>query len=269
MIQLSNAKLLQIFTNLLILLALSKAVSLVALWYFPSEGVELSIKENYQPIYQRVDFSNMFAKTRSQKNMTESDSSHLANISITSMVLKGLYGTSSKGYVVVAMKSSPNNTSIVGVSQEYQGYTLKSILASSAVFSKENKEYVLIMEVVETSPILKTDSSKNTKDLQHNVSRDDIKTYSKDPESIWKDIAIEEVKSNNKILGFKVTNINPQSKFASLGLQKGDLITKVNNVPLTSYKEAIDVYSNLDNLHTVQIILTREKQEKELVYEIH
>ncbi len=265
MIKLSNAKLLQIFTNLLILLALSKAISLIALWYFPSKGVNISIKENYQPMYQRVDFSNMFAPTQSKTNMTQSGLVNPNNISITSMVLKGLYGSNSKGYVVVAMKSSPTLTSIVEVSQEYQGYLLKSILASSVVFSKQNKEYVLMMEKVETLPFM----NENDKDVSHNVSREDIKIYSKDPESIWKDIAIEEVKNNNKISGFKVTNINPQSKFASLGLKKEDVITKVNNVLLTSYKDAIDVYNNLDTLHTVQIILLRENQEKELVYEIH
>lgn len=265
MIKLSNAKLLQIFTNLLILLALSKAISLIALWYLPSEGINISIKENYQPIYQRIDFSNMFAPTQSKKNMPTSSSSNPNNISITNMVLKGLYGTGSKGYVVVAMKSSPTLTSIVEVSQEYQGYLLKSISTSSVVFSKENKEYVLIIEEVETLPLIR----ENDKDVSHNVSREDINIYSKDPESIWKDISIEEVKDKNKISGFKVTNINAHSKFASLGLKKGDVITKVNNAPLTSYKEAIDVYKNLDTLHTVQIVLIRENQEKELVYEIN
>jgi type II secretion system protein C len=263
MIKLSNSKLLQIFTNLLILLALSKAISLVALWYFPSEGVDVSIKENYQPTYQRVDFSNMFDKTQGRKNST---SSNQENISITNMVLKGLYGTSSSGYVVVAMKSSPKDTSIVGVKQEYQGYLLKSILASSVVFLKQNKEYVLSLEDAQKSST--AFNADNGGDLQHYVSRQDIETYTKNPESIWKDISIVEVKDKDKISGFKVTNINSNSKFATLGLKKGDVITKVNNAPLTSYKAAIDVYKNLDKLHTLQIVVTRDEQEKELVYEI-
>lgn len=265
MIKLSNTKSLQVFTHLFILLTLSKAISLLALWYFPSEGIDISIKENYQPMYQRVDFSNMFDKSQSKNNMTASDSN---NISITNMVLKGLYGTSAGGYIVIAMKSSPKNTSIVEVLQEYQGYLLKSILASHVIFLKDNKEYALIMEEVETLPF-KTDKSENDKNVLHNVSREDIQIYSKNPESIWKDIVIEEVKDKNKISGFKVVSINAESKFASLGLKQGDVITKVNNVPLTSYKEAIDVYTNLDNLHTVHIVLIREKQEKELVYEIY
>lgn len=269
MIKLSKANFLQIFTNLLLLLALSKAISLVALWYFPSEGVDVNIKENYQPMYQRVDFANMFDKTQNKKNTTVSDSNNPNNINITSMILKGLYGTNARGYAIVAMKSSPANTSIVGVSQEYQGYVLKSILNSSVIFSKENKEYVLLMEDMKTLPTFESDNNKNINDIQHTISREDIKNYSNDPQNIWKDISIEEVKNNNKIFGFQVMDINSQSRFASLGLQKGDIIIKVNNVPLTSYKEAIDVYNNLDILHTVQIVLIRKDQEKELVYEIH
>lgn len=266
MIELSNFKLLQIFTNLLILLALSKAISLVALWYFPSEGVDAVIKENYRPMYQRVDFSNMLAQAHSRKYSIKSGSNSSNNTSITSMILKGLYGTKSRGYVIVAMKSTPKDTSIVGVSEEYQGYVLKSILSSSAIFLKQNKEYVLSLEYEDS---FNSGYSQSDEYLQHNVSRKDIEIYAKDPESIWKDISIVAVKDKNKISGFKVTNINPNSKFASLGLKKGDIITKLNNTPLTSYKEAIDVYKNLDKLHTVQIVLIRENKEKELVYEIN
>ncbi|WP_415396553.1 PDZ domain-containing protein [Sulfurimonas sp. CS5] len=270
MIKLSNSKLLQIFTKLLILLALAKAISLLVLWYFPSEGVDISIKENYQPMYQTVNFSNMLAKAQRKKEITKSASSNSKNISITSMILNGLYGTNAGGYVIVAMKSSPKDTSIVGVSEEYQGYVLKSILASSAVFLKQNQEYELSLEDVKKSlSVFKVDNSQNNEDVQHNISRKDIERYTKAPESIWKDISIKELKDKNKIIGFKVTGINPNSKFAYLGLKKGDIIIKVNNVALTSYKVAIDIYKNIDKLESVQIVVIREKQEKELVYEIN
>ncbi len=156
------------------------------------------------------------------------------------------------------------------MSEEYQGYVLKSILASSAVFLKQNQEYELSLEDVKKSlSVFKVDNSQNNEDVQHNISRKDIERYTKAPESIWKDISIKELKDKNKIIGFKVTGINPNSKFAYLGLKKGDIIIKVNNVALTSYKVAIDIYKNIDKLESVQIVVIREKQEKELVYEIN
>jgi type II secretory pathway component PulC len=56
---------------------------------------------------------------------------------------------------------------------------------------------------------------------------------------------------------------------ATLGLREGDVIIKANNIELKSYKDAIDIYNGLDQLDAVQIVVLRENQEVELVYEIH
>ena len=88
-------------------------------------------------------------------------------------------------------------------------------------------------------------------------------------EQLWKDIAISEVKKGKKIEGFKVTRINKDSKMALLGLQKGDLIVKVNNIALKSYKAAMDIYAKIDKMTTIQIVVIRNNQEKELIYEIN
>jgi type II secretion system protein C len=252
-------------TKLLILLAIAKGISLGVWWYLPNDGIELGIKENYQPKYQRVDFSNMLLKSGEKQKNGISQSGDLS-ISITNMVLKGLYGTQNMGYIIVALKSAPLNTSIVGILEEYQGYTLKSIEPSSAVFQKQGKEYLLHLE--DMNKVFVTAKSDNEA-APNDVSRQDINYFAKNPADIWKDISIIELKDGDKIAGFKVTKINPQSKFASLGLQENDVIIKLNNVALESYQDAIDVYSNIDKLSTIQIVVLRENQEKELVYEIH
>ena len=268
MIKLSNSYLLRIVTRLLILLALAKGISLVIWWFLPSEGVELQVKDNYKPKYQRVDFKNMLGSTSTgqvESNYNERVSS--SGISITNMVLKGLYGKDSKGFAIVALKSSPKNTSIVSVSELFSGYTLKTILNSGVVFMKEGKEYILKMEhsrIIKGSITTITDSSQSK-----SVSRSDINFYAKNPSQIWKDISINEVKNGNKIEGFKVTKIKKNSKMAKLGLKKGDIIIKINNVKLKSYKDALDMYGKIDKLNTVQIVVMRNNQEKELVYEIN
>jgi len=134
MIKLSNSKFILVLTKLLILLVVAKALSLVVWWYFTSDGVELSVKENYQPKYQRVNFKNMITKPQAKKASVVKQQSTGSGISITSMLLKGLYGTKTKGFVIVAMKSSPKKTSIIGVGENYQGYELKAVLAKSDSF---------------------------------------------------------------------------------------------------------------------------------------
>ena len=101
------------------------------------------------------------------------------------------------------------------------------------------------------------------------ISRTDIDFYSKNPKEIWKDISIVEVKNAGKIEGFKVTKIKKNSKMAKLGIQKGDIIIKANNIELKSYKDAMNLYGKINDLDTIQIVLLRNNQEKEIVYEIN
>ncbi|WP_324170591.1 PDZ domain-containing protein [Sulfurimonas sp.] len=265
MIKLSNSKFILVLTKLLILLVIAKTISLFVLWYLPSEGIELMVKENYQPRYQRVDFKNMIAKNVSKKVSSVKQSN--SGISITNMILKGLYGTKHKGFVIVTMKSSPKKTSIVGIGESYQGYELKSISLRSAIFNKNGSDFILSLEKIKNSSAITKVAKSQKNSLE--VSRKDISYYAKNPDRIWKDISLQEVKRGEELNGFKVTKIDSNSKFASLGLKRGDIIIKVNNIRLKSYRDAIQIYKNIDNLDAVQIVVIRDNHEVELVYEIN
>jgi general secretion pathway protein C len=270
MIKLSNSFFLPIFARVLILLVVAKSITLVLLWFLPSDGVELAKQNSYKPKYQRVDFENMIQSPANAKGRSSQESASSA-VSITSMVLKGLYGKENYGYVIVALKSSAAKTSIVAVGEDFSGFTLHSIASMSATFTKAGKEYTLELE--------KTSSSGRVSKVQDepeiydgspkNVSKEDILAYAKSPQDIWKEISIVEVKNGEEIEGFKVTKIAKNSKMATLGLREGDVIVKANNIELKSYKDAIDIYNGLDKLDAVQIVVMRENQEVELVYEIH
>jgi len=266
--KLSSSYILRIATLLLILLALAKAISLGVWWFLPSDGVELQVKDNYKPKYQRVDFKNMLdTSVNAQKKSNNNQYSLASGISITNMVLKGLYGKGSEGFAIVALKSSPKKTSIVSVGEVFSGYTLKTILNNGVIFTKSSKEYVLNMlhSKITKESVMRSVGDSEPKD----VSRADIDFYSKNPKEIWKDISIKEVKKAGKIEGFKVTKVNKNSKIAKLGIQKGDIIIKANNIELKSYKDALNLYGKINDLDTIQIVILRNNQEKEIVYEIN
>jgi len=270
MSKLSNSTLLKIFTKLLILLALAKAISLALWWYLPSDGVELNIKENYQPKYQRVDFKNMLESkvVAAETKVQTTDTSN--SISITNMILKGLYGNAVQGYAIVSLKSNVKKTTIIALGEKFSGYTLKEILIDSAIFTKGSKEYILSLEKPKKgrSSISKVTRVPHSSDSK-SVARSDIMYYSKHPKEIWKDISITEVKEYGKIKGFKVIKIRAKSKFAALGLKKGDVIIRANNVDLKSYRDALNIYKNISEIETMQIVVMRNNQEVELVYEIN
>jgi len=98
------------------------------------------------------------------------------------------------------------------------------------------------------------------------VSRADISHYRKNPTQVWRDISITPLKGGK---GFKVTRVSKNSKMAALGLMKGDVIIRANNVDSVSYKDALELYQNIDTIDEMQIVVLRNNQEKELVYEIN
>jgi len=270
MIKISNSILVSIFTKLLILLLIAKMISLAVWWYLPSEGIELNIKKSYQPKYQRVNFHTMIKAEVIVKPVEKKK----PTTSITNMVLKGLYGTTESAFVIVAMKSAPANTSIISIDEEYKGFILKSITPDSAIFQKSGKNYILELEKVKKdgaiTRVKKTKKATiNSSEPQRDVSRQDIAYYAKNPKQIWRDISIKEVRKSGKITGFRVNKIEPNSRFAALGLQKGDVIIKANNVELKSYRDALNIYNNIDKVDTVEIVVIRDNQEKELIYEIN
>ncbi len=278
MIKLSNSSLMKIVFKLLILLLVAKSITLVLWWYLPNDGVEIKVKNNYQPKYQRVYFSNMLLKSTAKKDMQTQESERVtvtsesfSGISITNMLLKGLYGTSSKAFVIVSMKATPKKTEILSIGDIFKGYRLKSITRNSAIFEKDSKDYILTLDkgVRANDPKIISTSTKTTSKDKLGVSRKDIAYFAKNPKQIWRDISIKEVKDGKKILGFKVTKIKRRSKFADLGLQKGDLIIKANNIKLQSYKDALEIYKNIDKLDAVQIVVLRDNQEVELVYDLN
>lgn len=140
--KISNSVIIIIIRRLLILLVIAKSISLILWWYLPNEGVELKVKQNYQQKYRAVDFKNMIHGIKKEPlKVASSDGEN-----INSMVLKGIYGNSNSGYVIIALKSNDKKTEIVGVGEVCNGYTLVSIGSSSAKFTKNDTEYVLSLK---------------------------------------------------------------------------------------------------------------------------
>jgi len=269
MIKLSNPSIIKKITLLIILLVIAKGISLALWWFLPSEGVNLQEQTNYRPKYQRVDFKNMLKRANTtHKSVQEKQNISLSSTSITSMILKGLYGSGSHGVAIVASKSSQKKTSIISVGEEFSGYKLKTIFKDSVVFTKQGKEYILKIAVSKSSRNVSKSFIRSVPHAQNEktVSKKDIKYYSRNPDKIWRDISIVQLKNKQ---GFEITSVKKGSKMADLGLQKGDIMIRANNNDLKSYKDAINLYKEIDHIHTLELVVLRNNEEKEFIYEIN
>lgn len=278
--KLSNIQLVALVSRLLVLLLVAKIISIGVWWYLPSEGIELNAQKSYQPIYQRVSFSNMLIDDKTDAYDSHGGtgaggaggaSSKGGTVkSIDYLLLRGLYGSRFNGFIIIAKKSAPNETSIIAVGEEYAGYTLKEIELRDVILTKGAKEFKLSLEESDEKYASSvTLAISNTEDsAQKDVSRADIQKYSSDPSLIWKDIGIQEQKEGDQLVGFKVTRVKRGSKMDTLGLQKGDLIIKANNRALTSINEVLKFYKEIDKIETLALTILRDNQEKEIIYEI-
>ena len=271
--KLSNTKLISIATIILSLLLVAKIISLVVWYILPSGGVEYTKAKSYMAKYQRVNFKNMLDKSKKPLSVTEKTDSkgEVVASNIKNLFLKGLYGNKHTGYAIVGKYSKPEKTEIVGVGESFAGYKLKEIYPDKVIFTRGGKDFQLVLKNSTKTPSVNkvlTRVKTPVYEGEHKVTRKDINTYAAHPEKIWKDIGIKAYKKKGKIVGFIVTRIKRNSKMAELGLQKGDIMIRANNVDLTSPNDAINLYKNIKKIDTLQLVVLRDNQEKEIIYEI-
>lgn len=254
--------------TLLILLLVAKMIAVALFWFLPLEGVELKKHYSFAPDFVHIDLSRAFGLTQKRGSSASRRSAYQPSASISSMVLKGLYGNDKKGFAMVATKSNPDKVTIVAIGEKFKGYRLKSIGLDGVVFTKGAREYLLKLQKSKSAKA-NVQYEKVSEEALHRVDDHEVEYFAKHPREIWKNISIQEKRRNGRIVGFEVRWIKPGSRFASLGLKKGDLIIKANNKRLQSYKDAIDIYKKIGKLDEISIVVLRNNQEKELVYEIN
>jgi len=265
--KLSNTKIISIVTVLLGLVLFAKLIGLALWWYLPSEGVELDTHESYKARYQRVDFKNMLMQSHTTQVKRTTKSAY----SIDNLILKGLYGSRFHGFAIVAPKSAPTRTKIIEVGEIYKGYKLNEIEFQRVVFSKNGKKYILELEKSKLSKLDSMVQSVNTfnNDEPRKIAKKDINFYTKNPKNLWNEIGLDEQFKAGKLIGFKVTKVKKGSKIEGLGLKKGDLLIRANNLELNSLKNVTNIYKDLLTIDAVNIVLLRNNQEMEINYEIN
>lgn len=80
--------------------------------------------------------------------------------------------------------------------------------------------------------------------------------------------AIPNVGSDNKIDGFRLVEIRPDSIYDRLGLQNGDVVMRVNNDELNSVEKGMSLFTALRNEKSISIDIVRDGSRLNYTYEI-
>lgn len=73
---------------------------------------------------------------------------------------------------------------------------------------------------------------------------------------------------NGRAIGFKLFCIRPNSLYAKVGLKNGDVVVRINGLPITNPNEALAAYDKLRDAKTLRIELRRQGRPKRLTYRI-
>ena len=73
---------------------------------------------------------------------------------------------------------------------------------------------------------------------------------------------------NGATTGFQIRMIQPNSLFAQIGLQKGDILREINGIPLNSPEKALQIFGQLRLAKQISIGLERRGKAMTFAYEI-
>lgn len=206
--------------------------------------------------------------------------------SIRDIKLLAIYNASDATVVTIQYKSI---TKVLAKGEEINGFVLESAGSDFARFSKNGKNYEVILEKIQSSTtskytvqkpiqrslgIQKSNSSVPEGEV---VDAGDHKIidkalfdhYAQNMDDIYKNIGIAEIKEGKDIKGFRISFVKRDSPFAKLGLQRNDIIKSVNGQEINSYNAAFGVYKNIQNVENLTLVIERGKEEMELEYEIN
>lgn len=73
---------------------------------------------------------------------------------------------------------------------------------------------------------------------------------------------------SGKMKGFLIQTIEPDSPFASLGLNQGDVLTGVNDIVLDNMGRGLEAFNRLRNSNRIDLKIIRNGQEMNLGYDV-
>jgi general secretion pathway protein C len=151
---------------------------------------------------------------------------------------------------------------------------IKKILRNKVIVDTAGGDMVLTLEL-EASPVTFPAPREITRSEQPQTSassalldREEAESAVPAPSQFTQQVRIRPHFQEDQPGGFLIYRLDPDSVFAEMGLQNGDVITAVNGEPVTTAQEASDFYDALEEGGEVVLEVTRGEETQEIRVEI-
>jgi len=279
-------------------IVVAKSIWVAAEWLVPlpvsaTEQIQNTVKHRLHYRYRLASDTKIKTPTKSRNKPVKP----VPKATLKAYQLVAVY--SRPGYAVVTLVRGSKSFVLTSDPDggDVEGFHLKEANATAARFQKDEKIVTLrlsekkiasgaVSQVKAQKPRSKTVPPKEPRtpkkpdekesapmiteaeDGTREVNRSLIREYSESPEKIWKNIGLNEVKSEGKLDGFKVRFVRKGSPFEKLGLQRGDVIKAINGEPIVDYATPMQMLRSADTIDELTITIERNHEEQELKYEV-
>ncbi|MBW2636390.1 MAG: PDZ domain-containing protein [Deltaproteobacteria bacterium] len=216
--------------------------------------------------YKVVSERNLFGTKG--KEVKERDI-NLENLEETELNL-ALRGTVVRGgeldYAVIKEKDK-RKQGLFRVGDEVAGAEISRIMRGKVVLSVDGRDEILIMEesgakstgreLAAATPVAKSSI---------NVTKEEIDSALEDMSKILTQARVRPYFSEGQADGFMISRIKKGSIFQKMGIRNGDIIQGVNNDPIKSPDDMLELYKGLKSGSQINLNIKRRGKEETLEY---
>jgi len=179
-----------------------------------------------------------------------------------------------RSYARVTIREKSGITEEYAIGEEIGGFKVRSIEQHFIILQKAKlslkvwigetlakaKERIKDKIPAETSTTLNSSQT-----IQKILSREDVNRKLKDPNVIYKDARFGPHLVDGKIEGYKLYQVARSHIFYSLGARGGDIIKRVNGMPLNDTEKMLEIWSSVKTATKITVDL--ERSGKIITYE--
>lgn len=174
----------------------------------------------------------------------------------------------------IAIITTEGLTLSIKTGAEKNGLKLVSIDNITAIIEKNKKNYAVRLEGGD-NPINNASSSAATPAVQSSgsnlnvgIKRAEIQAELKDLNKILQSALVSPQYTNGEFAGYRVTRMKDDSPLKKLGLNQGDIITRINGSELKTPEILFNMLSQIDDISAISIDMIRDNDKKTLFVEL-
>ncbi|MCH9812319.1 MAG: PDZ domain-containing protein [Epsilonproteobacteria bacterium] len=205
-----------------------------------------------------------------------------SNQRIKDIKLKGTFNSKNESFIVL---EDNLGTTFLYKNEKYIGYKLVEVYEERAVLQKNGQNYDIVLESDDSKgriqqnvttpppsdPVANQEPEAATfvPGMPVELTRKELDSYVKNPNKIWKNIRIQELRREGQLQGFRVNYVKKGSFFEKSGLKSGDVIKSIDGKEIKSLADVMKYYSNVETLENLSLSVSRGDEELELEFNVN